>query len=243
MQLKYGTYAFDANAVKLQTASRVNWNDGGQPMSITKSIAVDGYLTATGQAANSTAMSALATALATPYKDLYFYHDDATLSATALPNATSIGGVHIVDGPNFPDSIGAEFVNFRRFTFTAEAEYPITNTNNLLLSFRERLSFSGGGPIYAHRMAVNGLPQKQLVYPFSIFKTLQEGEAVGYRRYPTPPRPIWPSALIVSPNITEESPKRRGKLAGQAGYEGYPVSWQYSFESSTQLVGVPNLWL
>lgn len=241
MQAKYGSYAFDPNAVKLATRAEILWNEGGQQYAIRKRIDADGYLSANGQTAISTAMSAMATALAIPYQNFYFYHDDGSLSATALPNATSISGVRVIDGPHFPDWQGNEFNQFRRFTFAVEAEYPLTNTNNLLLSFRERLSFSGGGPIYVHKLAINGRPQKQLVYPFSIFKVVQEGEAVGYRRYPTAPNPIWPAAMIVSPNVTAESPKRRGKTP--AAYDTYPTTWQYNFESATQLVGVPNIWI
>ncbi len=241
MQLKWGSYAFDAGACKIATSAETVWNEGGQPLSQRRRIDVDGFLTANGQAAISLAMSALATALAIPYQDLNFYQDDGSLSATALNNAASIGGVHIINGPNFPDWKGNEYAQFRRFTFSAEAEYPIANTQNLLLSFRERLSFSGGGPVYGMMPALIGLPQRQLIYQFSVFKVTQDGEAVGYRRYPEPPGPIWPNALAHSPDITEISPKRRGKQ--KAGYDTYPVAWKYDFESATALNGFPSIWL
>ncbi len=242
MQLKYGSYAFDANAVKLATSADLLWNEGGQPYKVRKRVEADGFLTASGQAANSTAMSALATALARPYQDLYFYHDDGSLSAMALPNATSIGGVRIVAGPNFPDSFGGEFSQFRRFTFAAEAEYPLANTNNLLLSFHERLSFRGGGSRYAVFDALNTLPQRQLVNKFTAYMATQQGEAVGFRGRPTPPDPIWPDALLnTSPDRDIDSPKRRGGLV--ARYEEWPVTWRYEFKSPTPLVGFPNLWI
>lgn len=241
MQLKVGTYAFDANSLKFSTQSRKVWNEGGQLYAIRKSISVDGYLVANGQAAISAAIVALENALAIPYQDIVFYHDDATVSATALVSSSSVSGVQITNGPNFPDSVGVEFVNQRRFNFSAEAEYPAANSNNLLLSFREKLTFSGGGPIYVHKMAINGPSQKQLVYPFSIFKATQEGMATGYRHYPVAPDPIWPSALMTSPNQSLESPRRRGKV--QAGYDSYPTAWSYNFESTIQLVGFPSLWV
>lgn len=241
MQLRYGTYSFDAGACKLATSSETVWNEGGQPISQKRRIDVDGFLTASGQSAISTAMSALATALATPYQDLNFYQDDGSLSATALNNAASISGVHIVRGPDFPDWKGNEFSQFRRFTFSAEAEYPLTNTKNLLVSFRERLTFSGGGPIYAYKLAINGPPQRQLIYPFSVFRATQEGEAVGYLRYPTPPPPIWPATLKQSPDESLISPRRAGKLP--PSYQHFGVTWRYEFESAAQLSGFPNLWL
>ncbi len=241
MQLKYGTYQFDAGACKIATSMDILWNDGGQPYAQRRKIDVDGYLSANGQAAISTAMSALTTALSTPYQDLNFYQDDGALSATTLTNATSIGGVQITSGPNFPDWKGGEYGQFRRFTFSAEAEYPITNSANLLLSFAESMTFDGGGPVYAVRPALNGPPQRQLIYQFSVFKVVQEGRAVGYRKYPTPPVPRWPNALARSPNVRQESPQRRGKV--KAAYDSYPISWVYNFESPTALTGFPSIWL
>lgn len=241
MQLKYGSYAFDANAVKVATFAETLWNEGGQPYAVRKRIDVDGYLSADGQTANSTAASALATALALPYRDLILYQDDAAESATSLKNDTSIDGVKIVDGPNFPDSNGGEYSTFRRFTFSAQAEYPIANTDNILLSFRERLSFSGGGPRYAMGETVNTLPQRQLLYPATIYRVVQAGSAVGYRRYPTPPRPLWPAALKMAGSVDEDSPDRRGKQT--PSYSNFPVTWRYEFESATALTGFPNLWI
>ncbi len=241
MQLKYGSYAFDAGACKLATSSETLWNEGGQPYAQRRRIDVDGFLSANGQSAISAAMSALATALAIPYQDLNFYDDNGALTATALNNAASIGGVQVTSGPSFPDWRGNEFNQFRRFMFSAEAEYPITNTANLLLSFVEAMSFDGGGPIYGVRPALNGLPQRQLIYQFSVFKVAQEGRAVGYRKYPVPPAPRWPNALARSPNIRQESPQRRGKV--KAAYDTYPISWSYNFESPTALTGFPSLWL
>lgn len=236
MYLKYGTYTFDSNATKIAFSMRTLINAGGQPHAQVKGIDVDGYLSATGQAALAQAASALATALARPYQDLVFYRDDGTATDTALYNATSTTGVVIRD-LRFPDSLGGEYATFRRFTFSAEAEYPVTNSAALLLNFREKLSFSGGGPIYRHRMALNGPPQKQLVYLASIYKATQEGEAVGYLFRPTAPAPIWPDALMHAPDTDMEAPQRRGKL-----YTDYRVTWRYNFESAAALVGVPNIW-
>ncbi len=170
-----------------------------------------------------------------------FYDDNGALTATALNNATSITGVRIVAGPNFPDWKGNEFNQFRRFTFSAEAEYPATNSANLLISFKERLTFSGGGPEYVWKKALFGLPQKQRTCAFSVFKAMQEGEAVGYLKYPTAPRPLWPSALIHSPDQTLASPMRKGGIVPH--YDTYPTTWRYEFQAATQFTGLPNLWL
>lgn len=236
MQLKWGTYAFDSNSAKIAFALQTLINAGGQPYAQTKRIDVDGFLAADGQAAIQIAASALATALARPYQDLVLYRDDGTASDTALYNAPSTTGV-VIQGLAFPDSRGGEYATFRRFTFFAEAEYPITNSVGLLMSFREKLSFSGGGPIYRHRMALNGKPQKQMVYADSIYKATQDGEAVGYLSRPNVQPPIWPDALMQSPDVDMESPQRRGRL-----YTDFRVTWRYNFESDAPLIGTPNVW-
>ena len=236
MQVKYGTYGFPANGVKVAFSQQTQINAGGQPYEVTKRLDLDGYLEGDGQAALVQAASALATALAVPYQDLVLYTDAGSPTDCKLLNASSTTGVVVTD-LQFPDSIGGEYATFRRFTMSAEASYPVTDSMSLLVSFSERLSFSGGGPIYRHRMAVNGRPQKQLVYPFSIFKVTQEGQAVGFRKRPTPPGPIWPNALMEAPDRTIDAPQRRGK-----GYTDFAVSWRYNFESAVELVGVPNIW-
>ena len=236
MQLRYGAYSFNANGVKVAFSQETLINAGGQPYAVRKRLDLDGYLEGDGQSAIQQAASALVTALSRPYQDLVLYRDDGTASDTALLNAGSITGV-VPQAPTFPDSIGAEYATLRRFRFSAEAEYPVTNAATLLVSFRETLSFSGGGPIYAHKMAINGPPQKQLVYPFSIYRATQEGEAVGYLFRPTAPAPIWPKALMQAPETSMVSPQRRGRL-----YTEFSVTWSYQFESATPLVGVPNVW-
>ena len=236
MEVKYGTYAFGANACEVKSSAQTTINDGGQPVSVRRRIDVDGYLNGDGQAAIAQAAAALVTALDKPFQDLILYRDDGTASDTKLLNSGSLTGVVIRD-VQFPDSRGAEYATFRHFRFSAEADYPLTNTLNLLMSFSETLSFSGGGPIYRHRLAINTRPQKQLVYPFSVFKVTQQGQAVGYRKRPLAPGPIWPAALMEAPDTSMDSPHRRGKL-----YSDFAISWRYNFESATRLVGVPNVW-
>lgn len=242
MQLKWGSYAFSANEVNIQTSASLMVNQGGQPYAIKRRFNVSGHLLGSGQSDLTQKMNALQNALQIPYQDLVFYRDDGSASATLMRNFDSIGGILITDGPNFPGTSGAEYATTRQFNFAAEGEFPLPATQNLLLSFSERLNFSGGGPIYRHRMAVNERPQKQLVYPHSIYRVQQEGEIVGYRRYIDPPPPLWPGALVESPDVSVDTPERKGKTA-PAGYQGYRTTWAYRFESAVQLVGVPNLWV
>lgn len=138
----------------------------------------------------------------------------------------------------FPTSMGPEYATIRSFSFKASAEYPYAGTSNFLLSFHETLTFWGGGPIYCHRLAINGPPQKQMPYPASIYSCRQQGSVVGYQNYPTIPGAKFPFALKESPNISNKSPMRRGR-----GYQGYQTDYSYMFESAAPLVATPSLWI
>lgn len=241
MILKYGNYSFDAGAVLVRSSMEKRINKGGQPVSEIRRLECEGYLSADGQAALTAAQNSLEAALAVNDQDLTLYLDDAaTPSATYLDSSESISGVKIVKGPDFRNDAGAEYATFRKFSFTAEGEFPFDGTQNYLLEFEETLHFEGGGPIFRHRLALNGLPQKQLVYPASIYKATQSGRAVGYLKRPGVPPPIWPKDWINAPGTFDErSPERRGT----GGYEHFAVTWRYEFESAKKLVGIPNRWL
>jgi hypothetical protein len=238
MQLKYGSYAFAANSVKLASHVETLWNAGGQPYAQKRSLQVEGYLTDSSQDNLIQDESALRTALGVSFKDLLFYGDDGTAAPVGLANAGSISGVQVHD-LEFSTTEGPEYCTVRSFRFTAWAEYPATGSASLLLSFKETLAFSGGGPLYKYRLAINGPPQRQLVYPQTVYRVTQSGELVGYRQYRTPPGPKWPAALVEAPRVTEESPTRRSLGA----YQGYPVRWEYHFESAAPLTGAPTLWI
>lgn len=238
MQLKYGSYPFDSNTTLLSTQIFPQVNRGGQIYSQRKRFTIQGYLAGDGQAELTLKENALKTALARPYQDLLFLKDDGSASSEVLLNATSITGVLVTDGPHFQTTQGPEYATLRTFTFTAEAEYPVPEGSNYLLDFNETLSFEGGGPLYIHRRAINGPPQKQLVYPATEYKVTQTGRAIGYRAYPTPPAPKFPFALKESPKIDRGAPERKGN-----GYQGYEVTWTYVFESAGPLVALPTLWI
>jgi len=241
VQLVYGTYSFDTNSTDVRMSSSLVENKMGYPLARRTRLTVDGWLSVSSQSDCTQKMNALKTALNTPYLDLILKQDDAANSAILLQNSGSITGVKIVSGPSFPASNaeGGIYTTLQRFTFEAEAEYPLAGTANLLLSFTETLTFSGGGPRYTTLPALKGPPQRQLIYEQTPYIAVQSGSAVGYRSYPTKPQPIWPFALKVNPNVVVSSPDRVGKT----GYQDYAISWRYDYEYPTVLVGKPNVWL
>ena len=199
---------------------------------------VEGYLSADGQAALTTAQNALEEAMKKQNQNLVFLDDNGTETATNLKSGGSIGGVRIIRGPDFTARESAEYATERHFSFSAEAEYPVSGADALLLDWTETIDIEGGGPMILHRPAVNGPPQKQILYMQMPYKATQSGSAKGYRRYPNPPVPLWPAHLAKAPKAARTSPKRRL----DNNYEGFGVTWHYEFESAGPLVGTPTLW-
>jgi hypothetical protein len=251
MQCSYGNYVFPANQTELGSSVRLNINKGGQPYSQTRRVRVSGFLgssSVSGQDQLILAENLLRTALAANFLDLKFIADDGTLvAALSLLNGikTCITGVKIVSGPDFTTTKGPEYATLRSFSFEAEAEYFLTtNPANMLLDFQETLTFGGGLPLFRHRNAVNGPPQKQLVYPQTPYTATQSGHAVGLSGPPAlggpngAPPAKWPGALMEGPSFSPTSPTRKGR-----GYEGFGLTWSYRFEDVGPLAGTPTLWI
>jgi hypothetical protein len=190
----------------------------------------------------SIAMQELIDALSIQNQDLVFFDDDGVITATILQNRTSISGVKIEVGPDFPENMGGEYNVQRRFRFRASAEYAYPNTKNLLLEFNESLQFSGGAPKFVVRPAVEGFGQRQLAVQVMPYLCTQTGFAIGYTDYPqisqvAPPK--FPRSLLEAPEIVKETPKRRGQ-----GYQNFKISWIYRFGDIIPLSSAakPNLW-
>ena len=112
------------------------------------------------------------------------------------------------------------------------------STAAAMTSFTETLTFEGGGPKFIWLPAINGAPQKQQVYGQTTYRATQQGKAVGLMGFPPPPPPVFGAdKLISAPKFTEVSPTRTG-----LGFQGYTVTWLYTFEDGSPLIGVPHVW-
>ncbi len=217
-------------------------NKGGQPYSLLLAARVHGMLQGNGQDALIASEDAMRNALSVQFLDLVFRADDGTVTPLSLLNAGSITGVRITDGPHFEGTSGAEYVGVREFSFEAEAEYPL-RAAPLFLDFTETLSFEGGGPTYGFRRNVNGIPQKQRVWPATEYFLTQSGRLTGYLNYPAVsaiPGARFPAALLKAGSVKKEGPQRKGP----SGWEGFPVTWEYHMVASTPFPSgaVPTLW-
>lgn len=241
MQVKLGSYAFDAGGVFATPHIEYVLNAGGQFYKTKQSVEVAGWINVNGQADASQKMSALVNAVAVIGQDLIVYHDDATQSAIKLLNAPSLTGTRCSRELTFPkQEEGAIFNTQLYFSFAMEAEYPLPGSQKMLLDFQETVSTSGGGRRRILIECLNVPPQPQVPVLATTYRAIQHGSARGFVAYPDPPPCVFPRALLVNdpPAINRTTPKRLGRA-----YEGHLTTWRYEYASATPLIGVPNLWI
>jgi hypothetical protein len=243
MQLKLGTYEFESNGVLIGQRQEILWTNGGEPYARVHTITVEGFLSGSGSSDLSGEQSDLEDALIAARNngkqvDLIFYQDGGTSSATALTKQTSITGVKILNF-EFPSTRGPDYATERAFKFTAEAEYGLAGSANLLIDFQETVTITPPGPVFIMRPSVNTISQKQLLHPQFHCTATQQGSATGYRHRPLTPPPLWPFALMKPGTFTENSPMRRR----HGNHQDWSITWAYEFAHTGPLVGVPHLFL
>jgi hypothetical protein len=238
MQAQYGNYFFPANAVIVGMRQVAELNAAQVPYLINREIDLEGRLYGTGQLALATQESLLVQAVSTPFQNFIFRMDSGgATTATSLINNLSISGVTCIRGPDFTSRYGAEYVNQREFRLTFHAKFAVTNPATVLLEFEEHLRFSGGGPEYVEKPAINGPPDIQLGWFQRAYRLTQAGRAVGFLGYPTAPGSLFPANLMTSPILTSDSPQRIGNR-----YNRFPIGWTYEMISSSPMIAVPNIW-
>jgi hypothetical protein len=237
MYLKYGSYSHNTGECDINISRKSEYNDAMNRWAIRERWQINGLLTnPTGDLSTmQTLTGSLITAYGTEGLDLTFHLPDDSVTQHALYTANCLGGTKVIKPVSFPTGEGTEAITYR--TYTVVVEGLILVGSETLKSFSETLTFSGGGPAYGHLECMIGLPVKQKLRNYTIYRVTQSGEAVGILAYPAVPGPIWPPALIKAPRIQRKSPRKYG-----SSYIDYPTTWSYEFESSAVLVGNPNVW-
>lgn len=237
MIFKFGSYTHDDQELSLGVVTEAQLTAAGVVYAHTKRFDIRGLLIGDDVADITNKIRALETAYQARGVDAVLYQSDGTTeTAHALKNAQTISGVRVVRPPSFPFA-PACYTTWQQYTITLEADYavnpgdPATN----ILQWRETVETFGGGPQYAWTQPIIGTPVRQIVRQQTTFKAMQSGSAVGYQTWPTPPAALFPGALLERPRIMRESPRRNGN-----GYQEYQISWNYIYESSSQLTGLPT---
>lgn len=241
--LRYGSFTHPQGSVGLTATWQTIPNEAQLTYARKVTINLLGMLTsqqvteAAAIADIKTKMDAVWAAYSYNDRDLVLYSPSGTATHHNYPTATALGGLRVVQPPSFTDPKGAELVTKASWTATLEATYEATG-GPVTKSFEETVQFEGGDWKVGHLETKIGLPVKQLLRMHTIYRAVQRGSAVGYRTYPLRPNPIWPGAVVQpNPAMTYGHPKR---INGQ--YREYPISWSWTFESDSPLVGIPHIW-
>lgn len=226
MYLKYGTYSHTANECSVtieRTATRVQ---SGVARETLERWNIMGLATASSQSALTTKLRAIEAAYSENGKDIGLYDDSGTATVHLLRDRDTIDGVFVVKPPSYPEGSGAEYSLFRTFSIAVEGK--TTSETSNLLAYAQSITYQGnGGPAWDYLVPLNGAPQAQMFTQRSLVTVTQEGQAVGYSAYPTPPQPIWSQYLLNDQcTIRHELPSIDSKERR--------VSWQYVFRMPTR---------
>lgn len=240
MYLKYGVYQHEANEAAVSFLISPKFNDGGQLYQYVHRWTIQGMLFGSSATDLDTKWRDLCDAYAVNGLTIGLYHDDGSVSCRLLRTQDCIGGTRVMDGPSSQFEPGTH-TTFIPYQIVVEGDVPVAGVN--LLSFREELTFEGGGPLFAHLEPLYGPPVKQQIKTNTVYRVTQEGEAIGYLGYPLPAGPIFGAAnQIHAPKIRLGSPRRSGPT-GKPHYSEFPVNWLYTYESSAPLNANPNRWI
>lgn len=207
--------------------------ENGVPYAKEAWVNLQGYIEGTSQADLSVKSAQLTAALRIFGLDLSL-RTDAGAVLESLTNAAAIIPVRCVDGPNFIGQTGNEYGNYREFTATFSAVYPVVQTGIVVIDLTSALETGGGFQTVVYLPDINGgKAQRQDTTGPMPFEALQSGSVKsrgGY--YPVPPPYLPKGALIDNPKISRLNRKTR------TGTE-FLVSWAYQYRSNTPFNALP----
>lgn len=241
MHVRYGSYAHAEGEVALSYDIEAMRTEAGTVYAQMHRYQLNGALVADSESAMDAAYAALAAAYYDG-RDLALVYTAGGDTSLLLESANCNGGTKVTRPPSLPEMRGAAYSAYLPYSITVEGEQPVTSRSTDLLSYSETIQRSGGGPRYELRETLNSYPIKQQTRQQTIYRMVQSGSAVGLYSYPTPPPPIFPSAMLEAPTIVLVSPKRRGGTLNSRSYTEWAVQWSYTFASASPLGATPNLW-
>lgn len=245
MRARYNGYTLPEGRWSISKSITSNENEAKQELSQIHTISIDGRLQGASAAAIEAQYSLITAAYAyNGFDFVVFLPSGAISDRLSLLTRDAIGGVRVTQKPSVESLENAQYTTYLPIKLVLEAEYPNAGISSALVSFRETVTFEGGGPVLDWYRPIRGVPTKGIVRQIDTYRAVQSGEAVGYADYPRlgttagPPAPIWGiQNLNKNPQVTLGSPERRGST-----YINFPLQWSYEFESATPLFGRPNLW-
>lgn len=239
--LAYGPYQHLPGSVNVTIDKATKYSLGNEPEATIETWTINGRLFGNGAADIDGQLAALIANYSVLGRDLVLFREDGvTPSQHALLISNALGNtLRVKKLPSFPTCSGVQYVNVRDYQIVVEAELPLPGSDTIYHEFREKLSFTGGGPVVGWVQCAVGAPQQQLWRQQSTFQITQSGKAIGYLNYLPIPDPIWPAYERTHlRRIEQDSPTK----VWATGTIEYPTTWEYHFESDVPLFGQPNLW-
>lgn len=227
MILRYAGYSFqDAECLPVFYGRARTYNARGRAQFIVKRLTIEGEIIAATQALIDARVREIENALAVEGGTAVLLLDSGAESAYKLDGGSSVSGVKIIDGPNFPqEEAKAHYATGQPFNMTFEAEYLISDFDPLV-SFSESITKIGNaGPRVVWPELDNGQSIPQIVSTHTNVTIIQAGSAVGVSGYPFAyaPPPIFPQNLDnPDETTTVESPQLTG-----LGFQNFTLNWVY----------------
>lgn len=239
--LKYGGYTHALGEVGLAISSRPHFNPRGLHDATLERWEISGLLRADTPADLTAAIDALVAAYAVPEQNLGLYLADGTTPTShLLASAGTLGGTRVVEGPDFPTSVGGEYSLHRNYRVVVEGLVPLAGGQLDLVLREESITLSGGGPRFVYLQTIAGPPRRQQVAEQTPYLAQQVGRAIGRAAYPSANAPLWPTAEHVDRRqLVRRTPRVVATTAGQS-LTDFEIAWQFEFESDVPLLGGPT---
>lgn len=227
MILRYGGYSFeDAECLPAFYGRARQYNQRGRTQSVIKRLQIQGEIIAASQSLIDARVRQIESALALEGATVVLLLDSGSESAYKLDSGSSISGVKITDGPNFPQEDGkAHYATGQPFNMTFEAEYLVSDGDPLVAYSESITKIGNGGPRVVWPELDNGPSIPQIVSTHTNVTVIQAGSAVGAAAYPFAyiPGPVFPQNLD---NPDETTTVETPRLTG-SGFVDFPLNWVY----------------
>jgi len=244
MYFKYGDYPHPVGEVLVSNFDvSSEQNENGTVLSKTVTMQLDGIIVAAGDVAIDARVAEIQNAYALDGYSAALIRTDGAPSHLALDSGSSLYGVQVVSGPNFPlQRNAAHYATGLPFTITLKAKYGVSG-NRLFLGLSESIEQIGdGGPIVVITTLDNGRPVADQVSPASPVIVTQSGESTYELSsalaaiYPPFNPPLFPNNLIRPDGYRRNRAKARPRIAGRNQYK---ATWNYTFQF-TEPPFIPN---
>ena len=243
MYFRYGNYSHDPGEGHLQImAPQTTFSSAGLVTGVKYQWEWQGRKQAATVAELTAKLLEMEAAYAVQGLDAGLYEDSGTPTAHVLHANLCFGGVRVTQPPFYPIGDQAQYNSdspFRDYAIGLEAE--VTAGAPLqIYDWKEEISYSGGGPDFVLVTCLTGPPQPQLANQHTPYRASQAGEAASNIWWPNPGQPKWPNCLHSQQSTIRYQPATRAGAAATNGSFRYRTSWNYVFESATELSGYPS---